>query len=166
MCPRSPFPFFIAMLCHMGVERFVLILFVSFWVLISFVMDAPPIPRHGAPSTPGKPVRINIFPICARRAKFGFLHNPDRCTVSGKSAGIYLEILGRVGLSPQCRCEYTYRCRAPFGHSVLNEPNGDSRSPPLRSRYMRQTCHPALGATWILRSGSWREGQITRGTQG
>ena len=43
---------------------------------------------------------------------------------------------------------------------------GNSRSPQLRSRYMHRICHPTLGATWILRSGSWREERITRGTQG
>ena len=74
--------------------------------LISFVMDAPPIPRHGTPSEPREPVRIDVFLIRARCAELCFLFNPDRRTVSGQGAGIYLEILGRVGLSPQRCCKY------------------------------------------------------------
>ena len=164
---RSHFPFPIAIPCHMGVEQSVLTLFVLGF--FSSAVDAPPVPCHGAPSAPRESVRVDILPICTRRAKLCLLYNPDHRTVSGQGAGIDLEILGLVGLSPQCRGECACadvlrtgcsmdRCCFP----VL----GISRSPRLRSRYMHRICHRTLGAIWVLRSGSWREERITRGTQG
>jgi hypothetical protein len=93
------------------VERFTLIMtaFVSFWTFISFTMDAPPIPRHGAPSAPGESVRVDVFPFRTRCAKLCLLYHPDRRTVSGQSAGLHLEILGHVDRSPRCCCKYIRR---------------------------------------------------------
>lgn len=138
---------------------------------ISSVVDAPPIPRHGAPSTPRKPVRIDVFPIRARCPKLRLFSYPDCRAVPGKSARIDLEILGRVGLSSERRCkslsvDVCVSWLRGVDFYYYPPALGNSRSPPPRSRYMPQVCCPARGAIWILRSVSWREEQITRGTRG